>query len=317
AAVKPTATTSNKRGPTGNTESSDLPELSIHKRKVEKVPDASAIETLREGITDVAALFTTASKSANHRLFHQYLSDLLTTLEAYESQTIPEKAVDDSLIEDIFPSTEDSQLRNYLLELTGELSDIKIKRTFVNLDKCFIRKLAEYLQQSPCLEIYAGNGWLTDELVKSGANITATDNYSWFDSGDMGREFTRNVQKKSAYEAASDFAKATMSEPEATILFGFPIHDDPSSKLDEIFQVILPRHPNMRIISIDANLPEWQAPQNAVVTDLTERLNYTPYSFIGERVIEYRTMPSQQLKPKGRTKKSARLQDARPAHLPE
>ncbi|MTI11923.1 class I SAM-dependent methyltransferase, partial [Sansalvadorimonas verongulae] len=277
AAVKPTATTCTttacKKGRlTGNTESSALPELPVKKRKVKKVSDAYVIEELRERITDTVELFRAASPSANHQLFHQYLSDLQTTLEAYESQTIPEKAVNDSLIEDIFPAKEDRHLKSCLYELSDKLFEIRRKRSFVNLDSCFIHKLAEHLQQSPCLEIFAGNGWLTDELVKSGANVTATDDYSWYDTDYMSREFVRSVQEKPAYEAASDFSEATMSEPEATILFGFPIHDDPSSKLDEIFQVILPRHPNMRIISIDANLPEWQAPQNAVVTDLTERL---------------------------------------------
>ncbi|MTI11598.1 hypothetical protein, partial [Sansalvadorimonas verongulae] len=87
APVKPTATTCKEIVPTGGIESPDLPESSVHKRKVEKVPDACAIKALREGITEVASLFTAASKSASHQLFHQYLSDLRTTLEAYESQT--------------------------------------------------------------------------------------------------------------------------------------------------------------------------------------------------------------------------------------
>ncbi|MTI12480.1 hypothetical protein E1189_05485 [Sansalvadorimonas verongulae] len=124
--------------------------------------------------------------------------------------------------------------------------------------------------------------------MKSGENVTATDNYSWFDRGDMDREFTRNVQKKPAYEAVLNFVEETAHAPRSTILIGFPVSDDPQSKLDEIFQVILPRNPNMRIILIDADQPRCEIPKNVVFTDITERLGYTPYALVGDRVFEYR-----------------------------
>ena len=276
-------------------ENPNIESPSIQNRKIKKSvvpPDIREFQSLRDDIEIAANTFPQASELANRPLFEELIDSMKHSLKYYEKQKIPNIATDDSLPEKIFPTEEDRWLKEFMSTLTNQLFSIRIKRTYANLDRRFIRKLSEYLQNSPCLEVFAGNGWLTEELVKAGVNITATDDFSWFETNKLNKSFIRNVQQKSAFEAAVEFLKATENEPRATILISFPIHDDPSTKLEKIFQFLLEHRPNLRIINIDANLPAWQAPQNASATDLTERLNYTPSSIVGERVMEYRSDPS-------------------------
>ena len=47
------------------------------------------------------------------------------------------------------------------------------------LSEDWVKPLAKWIGDRPCLEIMCGNGYLSYALSKYGCNIKATDNYSW------------------------------------------------------------------------------------------------------------------------------------------
>lgn len=67
--------------------------------------------------------------------------------------------------------------------ITGEITDwrsIYCKEFgFPLISEDWIKPLAKWIGDRPCLEIMAGTGYLSYALKKYGVNIKATDNYSW------------------------------------------------------------------------------------------------------------------------------------------
>lgn len=74
---------------------------------------------------------------------------------------------------------------------------------FTLLSEDWIKPLATWIGDRPCLEIMAGTGYLTKFLSDYGVKIKATDNYSW---NNYFRNFN-NVEKLDAIQAIEKYGK--------------------------------------------------------------------------------------------------------------
>ena len=217
---------------------------------------------------------------------------LQSCLASFEKCEIPEKYPDfrdlENMIKD--PSTYVKE------EIVKTFERISGARSCVHIDKAMISKLALKLKDVHCLEVYAGNGWLSSELAKQGISIYATDNFQ----SDTNRisPFLRKVEDKDAYEEAVNFSCQHADGKTKAILLGFP-----AGSLNTLIKVILlPLFTkNVKIILIAAPKMYDLINENArflliqnneqtdclLSRDITNQTDYTP-AIVGERVYEFR-----------------------------
>ena len=170
-------------------------------------------------------------------------------------------------------------------KLCSKLQGISNLRSCVNVDQEFIDKMYKYLNDDTCLEVYAGNGWLSSELKQKGCSISATDSFSRMHrAGNEFSPFLRDVNKTKASDAVADFIGKLKDKEQGTILICYPEGD--LEELESVFKAPA-QNPNIRIIAIGAeHLAMWVLPKNLSANDITETVAYTPSE--RERVIEYR-----------------------------
>lgn len=123
---------------------------------------------------------TPVGKDENYFMSEKYLNDLRhiyeENLKLLRKGIIPKRYPNgpmyrfvgepQSLSKEIFKG---SDWRSYFIKVQG----------FPLLSEDWVKPLAKWIGDRPCLEIMCGNGYLSYALSKYGCNIKATDNYSW------------------------------------------------------------------------------------------------------------------------------------------
>ncbi len=160
-------------------------------------------------------------------------------------------------------------------------------RSFTSLDEHFLNNLSRLLRGHKCIEVYAGNGWLSHELNKRSVEIEATDNYYYYEVLGRTREFIRKVRKISAHAATNRFTGELSESDKCYILISFPEGD--RSELVGVFETAS-RHPNCSIIIIAIDekawkMQEWKSMQFFTRKDITSDLKYTPSPFKERAII--------------------------------
>lgn len=84
----------------------------------------------------------------------------------------------------------------------------------------WVKPLARWIGDRPCLEIMAGTGYLSYALSKYGCKVKATDNYSWENKLDMSQRFFP-VERLDAVSAIQKYGKDVKF-----ILCSWPYMDD-------------------------------------------------------------------------------------------
>ena len=210
----------------------------------------------------------------------RFLEQIIESLNAFEKNNIPERCPDHSVLHE-----DDIDSDMELKEIIFLFHEIRFKRTCLSLDKRFLNELSKILKSKKCIEVYAGNGWLSDELRKNGINIRSSDLFTYPDEY---YNFKRNVESKSAPEAAVDFIINLSNKDCGCILLAFP--EGIKTELMIVFKC-MQANPNCSIIAIGLDETEWSVDSwkfsNRLISqDMTEVLKYSP-SRAMERVVLY------------------------------
>lgn len=142
------------------------------------------------------------------------LNDVLRMEEMYQDKEVEKCLLDNyKLLEQgILPKSYiNKPLPQYLgSPFTGKYIDIRNKYInkfgFPLFAENWVKPLAKWIGNRPCLEIMAGSGYLSYALNKYGVNIKATDNYSWQKKLDMTQKYYR-VENMDAVEAVLKYGK--------------------------------------------------------------------------------------------------------------
>lgn len=267
--------------------------VELKKRKVDstgiiELPDANDISQLKGLICNLSSAIN-ANETPNAKVNIKDKGKLIALfnlmvlcLEKIEVNEIPDKMPNLHKTDEII--NDETGLFQSICEKFEAIAHL---RSCVNLDQEFVSKLYEYLGDNDCLEVYAGNGWLSSELKRKGCNVSATDSFLRFDREESKFfPFLRDVERVKASNAVSDFIGKIPEEVQGTILVCYPEGD--LAELKSVFRAPLQK-PNIRIVAIAADAAaRWNMPDNLVSKDLTETLAYIP-SRKSERVIEYRS----------------------------
>lgn len=121
--------------------------------------------------------------------------NLAENLKKLKAWKIPE-----SYIDTVLPSIIYNADRSYI-----NMRSEYIKTSgFALLAQNWIKPLAKWIGDRPCLEVMAGTGMLAYALKKNGVNIIATDNYSWENKFDS---IHRKVIRMDAIEAVKRYGE--------------------------------------------------------------------------------------------------------------
>ena len=249
---------------------------SIHSREVElykSFDDESSFSELYETVSRYCEKLIQTEAGESHII--EVLENIIDSLRAFEENDIPEKCPD-------FSHLQSDEKDDDFIKIVKLFACIRRHRTCLSLDKTFVRKMAKFLKDKKCIEIYAGNGWLSDELKKQGINIEASDDFSsseycWH---------VRDVTKKGALSAVKEFLKSLAQNEKGCILLAFPIFYPIYMKL--IFDE-LTLHTNCSIIAVNMNerpIRQWCLTQYLNCENMTNTLRYSPSNF-GEQVMCY------------------------------
>lgn len=107
------------------------------------------------------------------------------------------------------------------------------------VSKSWVRPLAQFIGSRRVLEIMSGTGALAKALQDEGADVTATDDYSW--KATFAGQWTK-VEKRNALRAISKYGRET-----DFILMSWPYLDDTALKALERMRKV---KPNCRLIYI-------------------------------------------------------------------
>lgn len=107
------------------------------------------------------------------------------------------------MIAEYFPETNYSDIMSSHYEREKALE--KGMYAFVSWE--WVNPLSEWLDESRCLEVMAGRGWLTYALRQKGMNVIATDDYSWHTKMKWGEPVTP-VEKLDAVGSVQMYGKA-------------------------------------------------------------------------------------------------------------
>ena len=203
-------------------------------------------------------------------------------LQSYEKNNVPAAYPDFSCF------TEEELKTGEVFEITSLFIHISRLRSCAALDKVFLDKLSNFLGNSQSIEVYAGNGWLTNELKKRSVNIEASDNFELFEVDNFPDNFIRDVSRLDAKEAAKRFIADLPEDEKGYIVISFPA--GVYGQLIGVFEHAC-HHPGCSIIAIglDENnwcFESWWLPNSLTRKDITDHLKYTPTP-LKERVILY------------------------------
>lgn len=103
---------------------------------------------------------------------------------------------------------------------------------FPLISEDWVKPLAKWIGDRPCLEIMAGTGYLSYALSKYGVKVKATDNYSW------GNYFTNfiNVENMDCFEAIKKYGKQV-----DFVICSWPYMDDTAALCLELMTQINPK----------------------------------------------------------------------------
>lgn len=262
-----------------------LENRSIKPESLEKIPDLNAIKEVKFYISSLAKVLGAGNEPSgvivkDREQVISLFNSMKACLESYETNNIPSRMPDLKKIEDLI---EDGT--GACKTLCSKFRGISNLRSCVNVDQEFVDKMYEYLNDDTCLEVYAGNGWLSSELKQKGCSISATDSFSrMHKAGNKFSPFLRDVNKTKASDAVAEFIGKLKDKEQGTILICYPEGD--LVELKSVFEAPA-QNPNIRIIAIGAEgAIFWVSPENLSANDITETVAYIPSG--GERVMEYR-----------------------------
>ncbi len=245
----------------------------------ESPSDLETFFNLHKAIEHYSTTLMDSPQSEDKRNKHNFLINIINCAESYRKKEIPEIFPDFSILSD-----EELKHPN-IIYITDQFISICEKRSCVSLDKKFLGKLSLFLKDTKCIEIYSGNGWLTDELKKKSVEIIATDNYS-FPKNHL--PFVRMVTNQDAAEAVEQFVSQLSENDRGHILACHP--SGKRHVLRDVFRHII-NHSNCAIIAIGVheqhwNFASWNLPDTLIKRDITKELEYTPF-LAKERVVMY------------------------------
>ena len=262
-----------------------LKNRSIKPESLEKIPDLNAVREVKFYISALTEFLGSGNEPSgvivkDREQVISLFNSMKACLESYETNNIPSRMPDLKKIEDLI---EDGTGACKIL--CSKFESISNLRSCVNVDQEFIDKMYKYLNDDTCLEVYAGNGWLSSELKQKGCSITATDDFSRMHrAGKESSPFLREVNKTKASDAVADFIGKLKDKEQGTILICYPEGD--LEEFKSVFEAPA-QNPNIRIIAIGAeDMMMWVPPENLSANDITETVAYTPSK--RERVMEYR-----------------------------
>ena len=103
---------------------------------------------------------------------------------------------------------------------------------FPLISEDWVKPLAKWIGDRPCLEIMAGTGYLSYALGKYGVKIKATDNYSW---DNYFKNFI-NVERMDCFEAIKKYGKQV-----DFVICSWPYMDDTAALCLELMFKINPK----------------------------------------------------------------------------
>ncbi|MFK0573203.1 hypothetical protein [Endozoicomonas sp.] len=182
------------------------------------------------------------------------------------------------------------ELLDKLQALEIKFYDVYQKKSSVSLDCRFVESLARFIGKEECIEVYAGNGWLSHELKGKGVAIEASDNFSvgYYKDGTDASFYRREVVVSCAIDSVERFSIKLSKGQKGIVLLGFP-----EGKFKSLHHVLTTplRHRNIRVIGIgigyNINNPEWKkTPEGLNVRNITNEVCYTSCTR-NEPVLEY------------------------------
>ena len=248
-------------------------------------PDIDSIRQLKTQITDAIGKIHNNDRIEADVSSKMKLLDLLVTFQSclnhFEGKQIPNKYPDYSRLGGMFNDPETVTLFSDIFSSFKKIADA---RSAARVDKAMITKLACYLKDCSCLEVYAGNGWLSSELRKKGVSIHATDNFQR--DKDQSSHFLQDVKKSDALDATLKFLSDLPHGKEGVVLFSFS-EGDYDTLLNITASPLIRK--GIRVICIEppGRHELIRTSMELISTDITEAMSYTP-SICGERVYEYR-----------------------------
>ena len=124
----------------------------------------------------------------------------------------------------------------------------------------WVKPLARWIGNRPCLEIMAGSGYFSYALSKYGCNVKATDNYSWKESFSLMNKYIP-VENLDCLEAIKKYGKDVKF-----IICSWPYMDN---KANECLLLMRKVNPKCRMIYVGEDMSGCTA-NNAFFNNLEE-----------------------------------------------